>query len=221
MSNVKNKFKKKPKKCKKKIGQGCIPVQLSLAPTSLSSPTMPLPIYRMISRQSFLHIVLEDVVRVFHEYAPNMNYMMGGDFQSIDQGDDISSRDPERETIDSGSGNGSGNTMINEDKIEDKIENDNDNDKIRENKNDEEHDDDDEKKKKNGSENEKEEGIKSKADEGSNPNNTSNNDLPHHQHNPYPICWFEDEKTGTVLRWHIFIGVLYDLMRLKDEERQR
>lgn len=29
----------------------------------------------------------------------------------------------------------------------------------------------------------------------------------------YPECWFEDEESGTPLRWHIFAGVLYDLMK--------
>jgi len=32
---------------------------------------------------------------------------------------------------------------------------------------------------------------------------------------PYPICWFEDEETGTPIRWHLFVGVLYDLFRLR------
>lgn len=31
----------------------------------------------------------------------------------------------------------------------------------------------------------------------------------------YPICWFEDEDTCRALRWHLFVGVLYDLMKRK------
>lgn len=31
----------------------------------------------------------------------------------------------------------------------------------------------------------------------------------------YPECWFEDEESGTPLRWHLFVGVLYDLMKGK------
>jgi len=27
----------------------------------------------------------------------------------------------------------------------------------------------------------------------------------------YPVCWFEDEETHIALRWHLFVGVLYDL----------
>eukprot|EP00804_Cyclotella_cryptica_P028312 CCRYP_013181-RA/>CCRYP_013181-RA protein AED:0.10 eAED:0.10 QI:0/-1/0/1/-1/1/1/0/411 len=29
----------------------------------------------------------------------------------------------------------------------------------------------------------------------------------------YPKCWFEDEATGEPLRWHLFVGVLYDSMK--------
>jgi hypothetical protein len=29
----------------------------------------------------------------------------------------------------------------------------------------------------------------------------------------YPTCWFEDEATGEPLRWHLFVGVLYDSMK--------
>jgi len=32
---------------------------------------------------------------------------------------------------------------------------------------------------------------------------------------PYPICWFEEEETGIPIRWHLFVGVLYDLFRLR------
>jgi hypothetical protein len=31
----------------------------------------------------------------------------------------------------------------------------------------------------------------------------------------YPPCWFEDEATGTPLRWQLFVGVLYDLIQMK------
>jgi hypothetical protein len=34
-------------------------------------------------------------------------------------------------------------------------------------------------------------------------------------HDAYPECWFEDEDSGIPLRWHFFVGVLYDLMRGK------
>jgi autophagy-related protein 5 len=28
---------------------------------------------------------------------------------------------------------------------------------------------------------------------------------------PYPVCWFEDEDTQMALRWHIFVGTLWDM----------
>lgn len=60
--------------------KGSIPIMLSLAPSSLSSPTMPSPVHRMISRQTYLHMALESEVQRFHEYAPMMI-----NFQSMDQ----------------------------------------------------------------------------------------------------------------------------------------
>uniref|UniRef100_A0A7S3V9I3 Autophagy protein 5 n=1 Tax=Chaetoceros debilis TaxID=122233 RepID=A0A7S3V9I3_9STRA len=50
--------------------EGSIPIAISLASTSLSSPTIPPSLHRIISRQSYLHIALEDEVRMFHEFAP-------------------------------------------------------------------------------------------------------------------------------------------------------
>ncbi|KAL7532989.1 hypothetical protein ACHAXR_007179, partial [Thalassiosira sp. AJA248-18] len=37
---------------------------------------------------------------------------------------------------------------------------------------------------------------------------------PNMQTAAYPEqCWFEDEESGAPLRWHLFVGVLYDLMK--------
>lgn len=49
---------------------GYIPVLLSLAPTSLSSPTIPSPIHVLLSRHTFLHLGLQDAVLRLHKYAP-------------------------------------------------------------------------------------------------------------------------------------------------------
>jgi len=62
--------------------------------------------------------------------------------------------------------------------------------------------------------------AKEKNDE----SNQSKNDASTIQSNdknydPYPICWFEDEETGTPLRWHFFVGILYDHMKLKLKQR--
>eukprot|EP00934_Nitzschia_sp_Nitz4_P004884 Nitzschia sp. Nitz4//scaffold89_size161592//147192//148298//NITZ4_002402-RA/size161592-processed-gene-0.62-mRNA-1//-1//CDS//3329559688//4874//frame0 len=49
---------------------GSIPVIVTLAPTSLSSPTIPAPIHALIPRNSFLHVGLQDVVQRLHPFAP-------------------------------------------------------------------------------------------------------------------------------------------------------
>lgn len=48
------------------------------------------------------------------------------------------------------------------------------------------------------------------------PNRRSPSAQPQHAPSsdpPYPECWFEDEESGLPLRWQLFVGVLYDLMR--------
>lgn len=62
--------------------EGIVPIMLSLAEASLSSRTMPSPLFRMVSRQSFLHISLENEVRALYRFAPATG------FQSVDQDDD-------------------------------------------------------------------------------------------------------------------------------------
>ena len=49
---------------------GCIPIQLSLAPTSLSSPNMPCSIHVLVSRHTFLHVGLQEAVLRLYKFAP-------------------------------------------------------------------------------------------------------------------------------------------------------
>ena len=49
---------------------GSIPVVISLAPTSISSPTTPSPVHVLISRHTFLHVGLRNAVLRLHKYAP-------------------------------------------------------------------------------------------------------------------------------------------------------
>lgn len=49
---------------------GSIPIILSLAPSSLSSPTIPPPIHALLPRHTFLHIGLKDAVMRLHKFAP-------------------------------------------------------------------------------------------------------------------------------------------------------
>jgi autophagy-related protein 5 len=137
--------------------KGAIPITLSLAPSSLSSPTMPSPVHRMLSRQTFLHIALENEVRRFHGYAPMIT-----NFKSVEQ----AASDEQGQGTETGTG--SGNNI---------------------------NDDDDDGKPLNG------------TDE----NDVKKNDMT------YPRCWFEE--TGTPLRWHLFTGILYDLLKLRKMKR--
>ena len=49
---------------------GSVPVILSLASTSLSSPTIPPPIHVLLSRHTFLHVGLQDAVFRLQQFAP-------------------------------------------------------------------------------------------------------------------------------------------------------
>jgi autophagy-related protein 5 len=49
---------------------GSIPVVLSLAQTSLSSPTMPPPIHTLVPRHTYLHVGLRSATGRFHKFAP-------------------------------------------------------------------------------------------------------------------------------------------------------
>jgi hypothetical protein len=49
---------------------GSIPTVITLAPTSLSTPTAPPPIHILLSRQTFLHLGLATVIRRLHPFAP-------------------------------------------------------------------------------------------------------------------------------------------------------
>ena len=135
---------------------GYIPVIITLAPTSLSSPTMPLPLHRMLSRLTYLHVGLRRDVRRLYKFAP-ATLSMG--FRSRGESDD-----PFPDVVSRSEG------------------------------------DADAKKSGRGSD---EDGIISGKDEKSlDPTEKK-----------YPICWFEDEASGMALRWNLFSGVLYDLMK--------
>jgi hypothetical protein len=144
--------------------QGCIPVMLSLSPMSLSSPTMPAPVHKLIPRHSYLHLALEEEVRNFHQHAPILFRPMG----QKDGGDGIVTSTIQSDNEDNDS------SQNHEGAIDTP-----ENESLNQNKN----------------------AQQSASDLKENP--------------PYPICWFEDERTGTPLRWQLFIGILHDLLRLR------
>ena len=124
----------KEEKMRRTNWDGAIPIALSLAPSSLSSPTMPSTVHRLVNRQTYLHVGLRHAVKRFQQFAP---------IGPVDD-EDIEGND--------------------------------------------------------------ENGCKVK--------NFRNED----DDVVIPLCWFEDEKTGKPLRWHLFVGPLYDLLRLSSED---
>lgn len=72
---------------------GSIPIVLSLAPTSLSSPTMPPAIHVMISRMTYLHVGLQSAVMRLCKFAPAVISIKGGVRNEPDPG--TSSEDTE------------------------------------------------------------------------------------------------------------------------------
>ena len=144
---------------------GSIPVILSLAPTSLSSSTMPPSQHRLISRMSYLHVGLrEDILRLY-KYAPALTILSGKANTSL-----------------------ASTAAINESFNRSNSKT-GDND-----------------------ENEKSEGQDGKKiEEKTQSTSTTKEKLCDHPE--IPICWFEDEVTGKALRWQLFAGVLYDLLK--------
>mmetsp|Transcript_35241 Transcript_35241/g.51775 ORF Transcript_35241/g.51775 Transcript_35241/m.51775 type:complete len:339 (+) Transcript_35241:78-1094(+) len=49
--------------------QGSIPIVVNLAQTSLSSPSMPPPLHKLVSRQTYLHVGLTDVIHRLSKFA--------------------------------------------------------------------------------------------------------------------------------------------------------
>lgn len=128
--------------------EGSIPMMISLAESSLSAATMPLPLYKMVPRQSYLHISLENEIRRLFQYAP----MVG--FHSVVQDD------------------------------HDELYNDS----------------------KEANNNH----IQTREKEGSS-----------NEESVYPICWFEDVTSGIPLRWHLFAGVLFDIVVQSSTHRNK
>lgn len=132
-----------------------IPIQLSLAPTSVSSPTLPPAIHVLVSRCNYLHISLEAAVRRFHPFAPMISLTR------------LSIKEPE----------------FGEEE-EEEVEHD---------------------------QTTASSGSETKPAKGRLSNVTTQ------EKQPYPVCWFEDEETKLPLRWHLFTGVLYDLLQHKKQ----
>ncbi|KAL3815801.1 hypothetical protein ACHAXA_001695 [Cyclostephanos tholiformis] len=140
---------------------GSIPVVLSLATTSLSSPSSPRPIHKMISRVTYLHVALHEEVMHMSRYAPAAAGLSTAfAVRSVEEPPDSPA---ERD----GGVEGGGNCEVSDSAAE------------------------------------QEESACTMQSKGF----KSSHD--------YFDCWFEDEASGIPLRWQLFVGVLYDLMKGK------
>jgi hypothetical protein len=146
---------------------GAIPVALSLSQLSLSSSTMPDPIHKLIARNSYLHVALEQEIRFLHKYAPFSNCT----FRSVSQSDDAD-EDPLN------------NSSIADQEGHERLTNSN-------------------------------EALSSDRVQKETAGTTEEDDEITRKEAAFPTCWFEDEATGLPMRWQLFIGILYDMLRLK------
>eukprot|EP00573_Skeletonema_grethae_P010168 CAMPEP_0201710600 /NCGR_PEP_ID=MMETSP0578-20130828/58709_1 /ASSEMBLY_ACC=CAM_ASM_000663 /TAXON_ID=267565 /ORGANISM="Skeletonema grethea, Strain CCMP 1804" /LENGTH=512 /DNA_ID=CAMNT_0048199631 /DNA_START=26 /DNA_END=1565 /DNA_ORIENTATION=+ len=219
---------------------GRIPIQLSIAPTSLSSPTKPRSIHKMVSRMTYLHIGLFDEIMHLHEYAPSS--IMGGDrkhMMVVREEPPDSPPKQEQQVRDEKNDDGN-NDSTTEDTSEQQQEEitfhsnptkestalNNGNGMI---KGDEKNDDGNNhntKEDTSGQQQQQQEEItfhSNPTKESTALNNGNGNDQRIEQSPSssaaatptlsFPECWFEDEESGQPLRWQLFVGVLYDLMK--------
>ena len=178
---------------------GAIPIVLTLAPTSLSSPMAPRPIHAMISRCNYLHVALMNEVMTLANYAPvsvgsssavvARHYAkVGGATATVVQmraeeppDDDDCNHDENSTKMmkkkKDGGGNGSSDDLNNDNEA--------------------------------AAANTESNGYPH------NHNNKNNNNNRSIYHDVLPECWFEDVVTGIPLRWQLFAGILYDLVRGK------
>lgn len=159
---------------------GSIPIVLSLAPTSLSSPAAPRPIHKMISRVNYLHVALHEEIMHFFAYAPLAGLSSAVKSMSVEEPPDSPKKPDEEE----GRGKRGEET---DDKTEEI----------------------------NFSSADADCAQKKGLSEGTAQTNEESNNKQTPAATSYPKCWFEDEETGVPLRWHLFIGVLYDLMKAR------
>jgi len=171
-------------RCQRTNWEGSLPITLSLAPTSLSSPTMPPSLHRMVPRQTYLHTGLEEDVRLLYKFAPSANFRPSLSSMSTDHWNADTDND-DRTSSPSPSGEDTPAAATDETKDTSNDANGNANT--------------------NG-------GDETGAETENDRRNQSTTDGT--TTGPYPICWFEDEETEAPIRWHLFVGVLYDLLRL-------
>jgi Autophagy protein Apg5 len=138
---------------------GKVPVTVTLAPTSLSSPTLPPPIHVLLPRNTYLHIGLSSVIQRLHSFAPTVLSFETGTVKTEPDAGSSTSRGDDVEN-----GGDAAATAT---------------------------------------------ATAASSDGASRRRNSI--DATTAAATSIPVCWFEDEDTQMALRWHLFVGVLFDL----------
>jgi Autophagy protein Apg5 len=135
---------------------GKVPITVTLAPTSLSSPTLPPPIHVLLPRNTYLHIGLSSVIQRLHSFAPTVLSFETGTVKTEPDVGSSPSRGDDGENGDAAAAAATATAAS--------------------------------------------------SDSASRRRNSSIDATA-----SIPLCWFEDEDTQMALRWHLFVGVLFDL----------
>jgi autophagy-related protein 5 len=174
--------------------QGRIPIQLSIAPTSLSSPNKPRPIHRMVSRMTYLHLGLFDDIMQLYEYAPTAGH--GREHMMVVREEPPDSppkqeqqHNHENDTVNKSSKNQETNEQEEEEVTFQSYHT-------------------EESSAHNDSDNNNDQRIEQPSSSSTTTTTTTTTTA-----SLFPECWFQDEESGLPLRWQLFVGVLYDLMK--------
>mmetsp|Transcript_5302 Transcript_5302/g.11525 ORF Transcript_5302/g.11525 Transcript_5302/m.11525 type:complete len:474 (-) Transcript_5302:119-1540(-) len=187
---------------------GSIPIHLSLAPTSLSSASIPPTLHRLVARSSYLHVALRDEIVRLHKFAPvaplgstgsdgmiirtappddddDVNVNAGSNSRSRARSGSNASAEQHKVKMDAADSSGTRNGTIDDDEGSNINDGDNNQD-----------------------------GVKKKKS-----NQSSSSSSPATETKRMPICWFEDESSGLALRWHLFTGTLFDLSQQRNASK--
>jgi len=165
---------------------GRVPVVLTLAPSSVSSPTVPPPIHALLPRNAYMHLALRSAVLRLREFAPTPfrhhqrrrgsgNSSTASSFGGGGAGGQqkLVQNEPEAGSSEpyGGERDGGGDAPSRHHR------------------------------------------RRTSSSVGRNYGGGGGDD---DSDSDYPVCWFEDEATQMALRWQLFCGVLYDLKRDRD-----
>jgi len=185
---------------------GSIPVVLTLAPSSLGTTTMPHPIHAMIHRGSFLHVELKSAIQRLHKFAPATITITTTTTSSSSSSNRRTTTTSRTSTGSFGRDNTTRVSSRNNEPDDNMSRNSNDNNNNNTDKNN--NDDDTNVDCSRRSSSTQHQQQQQKDDNIMNDNDNQNADEWN-----FPVCWIEDEEAQLPLRWHLFAGVLYDMMK--------